>query len=130
MAKKQLGTFTGTGSSVSWINDRIYGYSGIIGVTDTEADLIKFQSGKGYIKAKVQFNYPTSDGDNFIYRIYFNNQVVQAYVIDHSALYGYQNSVIHLIIPPLTEVKLTADNQGSSSARSQCVSITGRIYNA
>ena len=106
-------------------NKGCYAFSGLMSIDDNETTMINCQTNSEYIKAKVQFNYPTSDGDNFIYRVYFNDIVVQAYVIDHSALYGYQNSVIYLIIPPFTAVKLTADNQGSNTPRAQICSITG-----
>ena len=110
------------------INGHVYAYSGVRAVDDTETDMLRFTTNTEALKVQIQFNYPTSDGDDFLYKVYFNGLVVQSYQIDHSKLYGYQNSVIYLIIPPNTEVKLTADNIGSSSARSQCASITGRVY--
>jgi len=118
----------GTGTSLNYIGDHVYGYSGLQTIDDNETSLLEFSLGNEYVVAKVQFNYPTGTGDNFLYKVYFNEEVVQSYEIDHSALYGYQNSVIHLVIPSYTKVKLTADNVGSSTGRPQIASITGRLY--
>ena len=121
-------TFTGPATTLEIYGDFCAAYSGIFGVDNNETTMLEFTTGNFISVMKVQFNYPTSDGDNFKYTVYLNETAVQSYVIDHSALYGYQNSVIYIVVPAYTIVKCTALNQGSSSSRDQVCSITGRLY--
>ena len=62
MAKqKHAATFLGTQLGLSFVEDRVYGYSGSISVDATQKDLLNFTTGAKALSCKVQFNYP--DGD-------------------------------------------------------------------
>ena len=122
------GTFQGVGTlQFTPDNKHVFASSGLMEIDNTETTMLEFQTNSEYLKCKVQFNYPESDGDDFLYQSYFDNVVVQGYQIDHSKLYGYQNSIVLLIIPPFTTVKLTAINKGSSTSRTQICSLTGEV---
>jgi len=124
------------GPGIRYVSKWAYAYSGLIGATDVETSLLHFfTSGKGIIKATVQFMYAAVSNDPFKYRVYLNNLIVAQYGVTMSGDYsqpesGPENDNILLIIPPLTEVKVTAENEGSSNARDQCAIMTGRVYDA
>ena len=116
MSRVKLGSnaqFTGTSQSVSYVGDYCYAYSGVKSIDNNE----------------TLFTYPDDTGtDDFRSRIYFNGQVVQSIIqgrVDYDFKFEY---AIPLVIPPLTEVKLTMQNVQNTNARDQCVSFTGRVY--
>lgn len=63
---------------------------------------------------KVRFYFVQASGDDFFYRVYLNDlQILN--LASQSTSVIYQN-VGEFIIPALTEVKVTADNDSSSSS--------------
>jgi len=107
-------------------NKRCYAYSGVMGVTNTEKTMIQFQTNSEYLIAKVLFSYVDNDTEDYRYRIYFNDVVVQAILQgrkDYDFSYEY---AVPMIIPPFTDVKLTAQNVDNANERSQLVSLTGK----
>jgi len=128
MAKeKQIATFLGTQLGLSFVGDRVYAYSGSTSVDGTEKDLLNFTSGAEALACNVQFNYVQATTEDYFYKIYFNDTLVQGYLATHSAQYTSPDNLIPIIIPPLTRVKLTAANVTDNNARSQIVSITGKV---
>jgi len=128
MAKqKHAATFLGTQLGLSFVGDRVYAYSGSIAVDGTEKDLLNFTSGAKALSCNVQFNYVQGVTEDFFYKIYFNDTLVQGYLTTHLAQYTSPDNLIPIIIPPLTRVKLTATNVTDNNARSQIVSITGKV---
>ena len=136
MAKTNLGsnaTFTGTGKHLTYLGDSwCYAYSGEIATADSEVTYLLFQSGKGIIKGAVQFNATNELAQEFRYRIYFNGIEVQSYLAGNNApdYRAKPDAIIPLIVPPLTEVKLTAINLDDSVSGTQICSFIGRVYNA
>jgi len=137
MAKVKLGSnaqFTGASKALTVLgNGMIYAFSGFIGVTNTETTLLEFSTPKGVIEACVHFNYVAEAGggagEDYFYRVYFNNIEIQGYLVNSAATANDRNP-LKLIIPPLTLVKCTADNTTDGTSRDQCVSISGRLYDA
>ena len=124
-----------TGLELNYVGNHCYAYSGVIttagsqsAATDTS---LSFTSGKFYSKVKLTWSNDLGSATaNEFYLVKLNEQIVYQAEQEHNIDTVTNPTVIHLIIPPLTEVRLTADNQGSSNSRDQCVSITGRVYNA
>ena len=122
------GNPSGTGGSLNYIGEHVYGYSGIISITNVEQSLMEFTtSGSAYIVAKVQFSYANAAGDDYLYKIYLDNQIIQSYV-NAAGTTQYGDDVLNILIPPESKVKFTAANITDSSDQQQCVSIVGRIY--
>ena len=130
MAKKQIATFLGPNKGLSVVGNRVYAFSGAIGVDGTEKDLLNFTTGDDLIPCTIQFNYVQAATEDFFYRVYFNNQLVQGYLTTHSTQYTSPDNLIPIIIPPLTSVKLTAQNVDDNNERTQLVSITGKVLDA
>jgi len=128
MAKPKKGTtFLGPNKGLTTLGDRVYAYGGLIAVDATEKDLLNFTTGAEALFCKAQFNYAQLTSESFFYRVYFNDTLVQGYITSHSAQYTSPDNLIPIIIPPLTRVKLTAQNVSDNNARSQIVSITGKV---
>lgn len=130
MAKTRIGSnaiFTGPQKGLTTIGEHCYAYSGIISVADSETDLLNFNTGKEYIRSTVRFCYGVSSSDNFLYKIKFNGQIVMS---DASAgtTQAHWNPEYEILIPPLTEVIMTAINQSSDSSYPQSVVLAGKVY--
>jgi hypothetical protein len=117
-----------TGLTLNYIGQHVFAYSGEIAVNNNETNLLDFQSGKDYIVCKIQFNAAHGAGDDYVFKVYFNGLVVQRYLYAETVDRGVPDQPLYLIIPPLTEVKCTAQNVTDTSANGQIVALTGRIY--
>jgi len=130
--KEKLGsnaTFTGAGKGISYVGDCAYAYSGVVSVNQNENEMVVFQSPKGYIKASTMFNYISSAGTElYAFRIYFNGVQIQGTIQGRHDYESKFESDLKLIIPPLTEVKLTAQNVSNTESHDMIVSLTGRVY--
>jgi len=130
MAKKQIATFLGPNQGLTTLGDHIFGYSGVIGVDNTEKALILGNTGKYYAVAEIQFlgNYDT--GHNYVAKVYLNSSVTHEFIMSATSDAGpFGYFPINVIIPPNTEIKITLDNTQTSDSNNWTVQLTGRIYN-
>jgi len=118
-----------TGLTLRTVGNYCYAYSGVVGV-DAEKTLLEFNSGALLIRSRSQAGYPNTSGDDFTYRIYFNNIVVYAFTSGGSNPHHEVDTWIDLIVPPFTRVKLTAENLDTGNERDQCFIFTGRLYDS
>jgi hypothetical protein len=107
-------------------NKRCYAYSGEVSVDDNETALLEFKTNTEYLDGLIQFNYIQVTSENFSYKVYFNDIVVQGYTVTHAIENTSPDNLIPIIIPPFTAVKLTAVNIEDDNSRGQIVSFTGR----
>jgi len=117
------------GLNLNVIGNHLYGYSGKVAVDNNEIDLINATSGSYYSRAQVLFSYAVdaSTGDDCIYRIRMNGIIVWQHLADHAlAQYSFLQD-IPIVIPPYTELRLTAENI-QTTPRNQCVVLAGKIY--
>jgi hypothetical protein len=121
-----------TGLGIRYVGNWIYGYSGAVGADDSETDLINANSGSGIIVAEVMFRYAgtSPEGDNYVYRIRLNGEIVLSYLVDQTLENYAARHLAPIIIPPLTEVRLTAQNTTDGSTHNQAALLTGRVYGA
>jgi hypothetical protein len=130
MAKERIGSnaiFTGPQLGLTVIQSHCYAFSGVIDVNDSETDLLNFHTGKQYIRATVRFCYGVSSSDNYLYKIKYNGQIVMS---DASAgtTQAHWNPEYEILIPPLTEVIMTAINQTGDYLKPQSVVLVGKVY--
>jgi len=140
MVRKHVASFLATQLGLTTLGDHIFGYSGVIGVTNAEKTLILGNAektlilgntGKYYAVTEVQFLSNMNSGDDYVAKIYLNNVATHEFIISathDSAPYGY--FPINVIIPPNTQIKITLDNVTDTSSNNWDVQLTGRIYNA
>jgi len=120
---------SGTGSSINYIGNHAYGYSGVIAVDNVEKSLLQFSTGSLYIVAKVQFNTGGSGNKDFLYKIKVNSEVVQEYIYTGSpADRARADNYIPILLPPNSNVVMSAQNVENTDAVDQIVSIVGRVY--
>jgi len=124
-------TFSGITSALTVIENHIYGYSGLVGVDNTETYLLDASTGNYYAKVKVLFSYATDEpaGDDFIYRIRLNEVITWQLLVPHSEAHYAQRNNINIILPPFTRVQCSAQNDDTSTLHNQLVVLAGRIYN-
>ena len=124
------GSFTGPAQQLEITGDFIYGISGNVPTTNSETTLLETTTGNFIIEGGAQFSYNANASDNYHYKIYFNNTEVFSYLVGHGSAEGseHPDNVIPLIIPPYTQIKITAENLSSGSSYDQMVMITGRIH--
>jgi len=119
------------GKGIRYIGNWAYAYSGPVGVPNSETILLDTVSGSGILKAIIQLAYGTPDSDNMQYKIYFNDLIVMQFSMSGAVDVGnWQTMLYNFIIPPLTKIKVTAQNTTSVTERIQTATITGRVYGA
>jgi len=108
-------------------NKRAYAYSGSINVDNNEGNILEFQTNSEYLKVKFQPVYFTiSTSDDATFKVKFNGLSVFLMQLSDST---YRNAIpIHLIIPPFTDVIITAYNSTDSSTIAVGATITGKAY--
>jgi hypothetical protein len=95
-------------------NKHAFGSSGVDIVNNTEEDMIVFSTQSNYLVGAVQAALLTG-GDDYRYRVYFND-------IEISSLYASANSLMveqrmHILVPPFTDVRITAQNISDASGQ-------------
>ena len=115
------------GKELNVIGKHIYGLSGTKAVNNTESDLINYTSGNFYIVGTFQPSIHEDTSDNMFFKIYINALEVSATLIG-STTSGTPFEETEIIIPPFTNLRITCDNDSSSTGRSVAAVFTGRVY--
>jgi len=117
-----------TGKDIRYLANWAYAYSGqTASGSGSDATLLDFTTGSGFIVAKFQFCYATDAKDtaDCRYRIKFNGEIVfQYWDTEDIRQGGDPHQYIPLIIPPFTRVETLADG----GTQVQASTITGRVY--
>ena len=121
---------TGIGSSINYIGKHAYASSGIITVDNNETNLLKFAVASGqYIVATYYFNMIQAQGEQYLYKIYVNEQVINGYnAPGGSDTVTSADNPIQVLLAPNDEVRATAQNSQTTAARDQIVSMVGEVY--
>ena len=121
-----------TGKGIRYVENWAYAYSGKITVADSEVTLLEFDTQTGLVKMRWEWNYTsTSDTistDDFTFRCYLNDLLITAVVSSVSDRFNEATKYKMFLVPPLTAVKITAENMNTSSNNYCYSSITGRVY--
>ena len=120
------GNPSGTGSSVNYIGNHVYGYSGSITCGTNYTRLMKFTMGNSY--AKIRFNpvYFTEDtGEDCFWQVLIDEQAILHIEITSSAAATPLQEVT-LILPSFAEITIQA--KAASATRLLGATIAGRVY--
>ena len=124
------GVFEGVGSLQFTPDNKLaYAYSGVIGVTSTETTMLEFRNDSEYLDLKLQMFNESGSGDDMLYRIYLNDVVVIS-TYANSGNDFLLDTPFFLIIPPFTNVKITADNISAATSRNHTATITAKVAGA
>jgi hypothetical protein len=122
----------GTGSSINYIGNHAYGYSGAIALdgTQDENTYMLFSTAGQYIVGTIQINNLDEGAgtDDMVYKIYFDDQLTQAYRVGGANVYTSPDNTIPILIPPFTRVKITIKDITQASTIKNIVSIVGEVY--
>lgn len=107
-------------------NKKAYAFSGVLGVDATEANLLEFNTNSEYLNAKVQIYNESGSADDFRYKIKYNDVVVMA-TYQNSGSSGLRDVPFYVIVPPFTNVKITADNISANTKRNHTAIVTATV---
>jgi len=120
---------SGTGTSLNYIGNHAYGYSGEVTVNDNETTLLDFTLGANqYFIGKVQFNYYGTTNQDSQHSIKINGELVQRYNTPAPTNYTEPDGTIPIIFVGGDRVQLTSKNITDSANITVIASIVGRIY--
>jgi len=119
----------GTGTSLNYIGDHCYGYSGGLPIPNSNTTMLEFTTANNYIVAQVIFSGIDSTADDYGAFIDFNGEEVYGtYILNTSQTNFYGMEPIPIIIPPYTKVVVRMINKSTSSGYEWIASLTGRVY--
>lgn len=122
------GNPAGTGTSLNYIGNHAYAYSGLVGIDDGEPVMLEFSTGNSYLTATFDYGNSTTSGDDIQFKINLNGETI---MVTHTrGPVNSSNAGLQpvLIIPPFSTIQVTGTNFSSSTERLCVVAITGRVY--
>jgi len=126
MAKKNIGTFLGTGNTLTYLGDHAYAYGGKVGVPQSTTTLLSFETGKQYVKGMLAIQNSSGAGDDIQYEVLLNGVVIMSTRNEEPT--ENDQFPMHLIFPPHTTVLITGYNISSGAERDQTAIFVGRVY--
>ena len=117
----------GTGSSLNYIGEHAYMYTGAVSVGTSETTIAEFTTGGNtYLVATWQPQIMVNTTDDIEFNLYLNDQVIAQVITTASKDYSPFEEV-EIIIPTDTRIKITGHNLGSGNKNVGSI-ITGRVY--
>ena len=128
------GNPSGTGTSLNYILNRVYAYSGSVPITNEIKDMLIFNTGSELIEANVNFSNTTeslSSGTRTGMIIKFNSEIILDcnWIFSNNTNYQYALQPIPLIIPPYTAVIIQGQSSDDDAIDFNAI-VTGRIIDA
>ena len=117
----------GTGSSLNYIGNHAYAYSGAIAFDSNETTALLFDVGNIYVKSVLHIAYAGTSSDDMTAKLYLDDQLVwDAQFTSGTSTVTGDTMPLDFIIPSYTKVKLTfASDAGSRTAYAV---LKGRVY--
>ena len=122
----------GTGTSLNYIGEHAYAYSGVIGVSNSLATLLDFSIGNSYIMAKFQpFYNDAEQGDNVVFEIKVDSELIYSIELAGATTANTHRgdpNPIPILIPPYAHITVEGKNATDSDTRNIGIVITGRVH--
>lgn len=119
------------GLGIRYVGDWAYATSGVVAIAGSEVSALEGTTGTGIIVGDIQFFSDQTAGDNFNFRIYYNDVAVVQTILSathDTPPYGYYP--ISVVIPPFTDIKVALSNTSQGVARNWTILLGGRVYDA
>jgi hypothetical protein len=132
-AGNPVGGTAGVGTSLNYVGDFAYAYSGAADAASSSDTRLKFSTGNEIIVGKITGNGAcdaTSLGDGNItsFTIQVNGETVSVMKVDTSTEDSPMTAVNNLILAPYSEVTVLSQSDGAGTDRVTTVLFTGRVY--
>jgi len=131
MAKKTH-AIASVGKGIQYSANFAFAYSGDTAVANSETTCLEFVSGKKTWLARWEMHYTTTgatpiiSSDDMAWSIYFNGNLV--IIINASSSSDAKQPDVELVIPPLTGVKITAENVNDASILRTFATLAGPLF--
>ena len=123
----------GTGTTLNYIGNRVYAYSGAIACSDSEKTLLDFTTGSELLVAKIKVAVATPSQENDTMRFIFEMDGTIVYRsliwsgISGTAGYISNRETVNVVLPPFTHFKVLGENVTDASSRQLAVVIAGKV---
>lgn len=126
-------SFTGAAEALEIYGDHAAGYSGPLSISTSAVTHFEFTSGNYYFNGDISTGGVTlagnpGSGSIVVVNVLFNGSTVFSFKTESGAEDQMSWVVMPLLIPPYTEVKVTAEADQSSAPHKCSIQIIGRIY--
>jgi len=126
------GSVASTGQGLSYIEDRVYAYSGAIPCSNSAKTLLDFTTQQGTVIAKIKFAVATPATENDAMRVQFQlNSTIVYQSILYSGIGGYDyvsnRETVKVVIPPNSHFQVFGENITDASSREIAVIIAGKV---
>jgi outer membrane protein assembly factor BamB len=122
----------GIGTSINYIGNHAYAYSGTFQASTTVATALDFNTGREYIFGRVYLNgtieMGSGSGEITTADILFNGETVARLKVDSAEEDQPVTAFNDLIVPAYTHVEIKIDSSANNSGRLATVVFTGRVY--
>jgi hypothetical protein len=119
----------GTGSTINYIGDHAYAYSGSVDCDNNKTTMLKFATGSQYIVAEFNLSSNTSSGDDFNFLIEINGEgIVSSRIIAPNDISEHMLNPLKLIITPNSTIQVSLQNATQAATVQWNVTMVGRVY--
>jgi hypothetical protein len=123
----------GTGTSLNYIGNHAYAYSGTFTGSSTDQTVLDFSTGSEYLVGELQVNAPVDDdatevGSTLVARISFNNEEIALLKCESATADTPSSERMKMLIPAYTRVTVIFDNNNTQADQYQTCTFVGRIY--
>jgi hypothetical protein len=128
------GNPAGIGTSLNYIRDHAYCFSGSVAASTAEQTLLSFSTSSDYIVASLTMTAPIAMTNDIVngktrgFQLSFNSQVVGLYKVESTSEDMPSDTEVQILIPPFTAVVLTCIDDSSSVNYLGTANLTGRVY--
>ena len=123
----------GTGSSLNYIGNHAYAYSGEVIVNNNTVTMLEFTTGSEYVMAKFSYgvdrNAVLGGSKQIGFTISMDNQKIMQVVTYTNSTHGildFDNNY-SILLPPFTKVKIESETDEADNIPTFAM-LTGRVY--
>ena len=114
-----------TGLSLNYIGGHAYAHSGAIDVDNNATTIIEGNTGAHYIVSEITCNAAEDLSAEYMFLIYLDNVQVMGIQTENDSNIANRYK---MIIPPFSNLKITAQNVSNTSSNGMCAVVTGKVY--
>jgi len=127
------GNPVGTGTSLNYIGDHAYAYSGKFAASQTIQTVLQFTTGTSYLVGTINFNGYVDDDEPGSRnagncQVSFDSQGVILMNTGTQAVDAPTETSSKILIPPYTSVLVEIESDATAADQYATVSIIGRVY--